>query len=152
MGRAVMGFLSAFLQGKWLDRSVIVALPDGFGVSKGTVWRIKERVYGHNFGERPHIGAHVLAGDSENGFHYKGLHVSIVKKKTGIFEESFDIILDGNEYLDASLLMNAPAGDNDEILNASQAKIFGRLLDALAIWQLFFFAQTYPVESSFLGR
>lgn len=207
-------FLSAFLQGKWLDRSVIIAPPDEFGVPEGTVWRIKKPIYGlvsapkawydalfeiceeegldsevsdegvmrlrkngeivgilaihvddaigggtselnrvmSKVGERLQIGAHSSADTLEDGaFYYKGLKIQTIWKQNDRINGSFEIVLDGNEYLDAVLPMKVPSGENESRLDAEQMTEFRSVAGCLG-YMATSFRPELSVEGSILGR
>lgn len=207
-------FLSAFLQGKWLDRSVIIAPPDDFGIPEGTVWRIKKPIYGlvsapkawydalfevceeegldsqvsdegvmrlkkdgeivgilaihvddaigggtselnrvmSKVGERLQIGAHSSADTLKDGaFYYKGLKVQTIWSQNDRINGKFEIVLDGNEYLDAILPMNVPSGENDSRLDAKQTTEFRSVAGCLG-YMATAFRPELSVEGSVLGR
>jgi hypothetical protein len=54
-----------------------------------------------------------IGSKEENNFHYKGLRISSVFSKT---DQSFHVVVDGNEYLDSTIPMDLPNLPNDDSL------------------------------------
>lgn len=208
-------FLSAFLQGKLLERIVAIAPPLEFGIPEGMVWVIKKPIYGlcsafgpkawydalldvctaegfdthvsdegilrlldrsgvlvgvlalhvddcigggtdalsavmKKVGEKLQIGSHESAA-TEKGFFYKGLRVSVVHHESGSLSGKFEILLDGNDYLNSVLKMPEPAGEDERLLDASESKDFRSVAGCIG-YMASAFRCDLAVETSMLGR
>ena len=206
-------FLSAFLQGKLLDRVVVIAPPKEFDIPEDVVWVIKKPIYGlcsapkawydallevclaegfdtqvsdegilrlrgrngilvgilalhvddaigggtealtrvmKKVGEQLLIGSHETASN-ENGFFYKGLKVSVMHHYSGKLKGNFEILLDGNDYLDSVLKMNEPSGPDERFLNPKESTEFKSVAGCVG-YMASAFRCDLSVETSMLGR
>jgi Reverse transcriptase (RNA-dependent DNA polymerase) len=86
----------------------------------------------------------------QNNFHYKGLRVSTVERAGGTVGV-FDIVVDGDEYLDSVVTMNVPAGKPDDYLSPSAATDFRSVVGCLG-YIASSFRPDLSLEASLLSR
>jgi hypothetical protein len=90
-------------------------------------------------------------GAVENdNFHYKGLRVSTIQRSEGS-ESHFEIVVDGDEYLDSIVPMKIPAGPADGVLSPSSATDFRSVVGCLG-YMASSFRPDLSLEASLLSR
>jgi hypothetical protein len=91
-----------------------------------------------------------LGSVEHSNFHYKGLRISTVSSR-GSHDDSFEIVIDGDEYLDCLLPMEVPAGNGDERLVPSTAVDFMSVVGYIN-YVASAFRPDVALEASILGR
>lgn len=97
-----------------------------------------------------HWGTHIGCLKSR-WFFSKGLQVQILIHDRGELSGKFEIVLDGNTYLDAVLQMPLPSTPLEALLNASDTKLFRTVARSIG-YTATAFRPEMSAQSSVLGR
>jgi Reverse transcriptase (RNA-dependent DNA polymerase) len=91
-----------------------------------------------------------IGSTERDNFHYKGLRISTVDR-SGDAAGEFEIIVDGDEYLDSLIPMIVPEGQHDLILSPSAATDFRSVVGCIG-YLASSFRPDLALEASLLSR